>query len=101
MINGGDPFWRAFDARTVRVTLQEDPMGLRRWAPWVPLWAGRSGHQRRVASFPLWIPAAGFALAAWGLGGGRRGAGCCQACGYPRQGLAVAVPCPECGELLG
>lgn len=100
MMHGGEPVVRTFNAWSVRLTLRDDPMGLRRWAPWVPLWTGRSGHQRSCVSFPLWIPAAAFGAAAWWLAGPRRRSGCCPACGYPRQGLATAVPCPECGELL-
>lgn len=102
MLNGGAVRWGWFDARKHRVSARESGRGPVALAL-QPLWDGRSGHQRRLVSLPLWIPFAAFALPGAWLWRRRRGLvrlGGCPACGYDRTGLAAAVPCPECGELL-
>ena len=101
MMHGGAVYWAWTDARRGRLTARADgatlTLALR------PVWDGASGHQKRLASLPMWIPVAMVGVPTWLLWrrlGRLARSGVCPACGYDLAGLAAAVPCPECGELL-
>lgn len=102
MMNGGAVVWHTYDARKGRVTGAESGYATADFAL-RPVWGGVRGHQRRLASVPLWIPLAAILIPTLLLRRRLRGlaaGGACPACGYDLAGLAAAVPCPECGELL-
>lgn len=76
------------------VQLPRDADFTPRALPLTPLWLGM-GANTLVWSVPAW-------LIMWAIGAlreaRRRRANCCGHCGYPRTGLPIDSPCPECGR---
>ena len=62
--------------------------------PWKIYWPGLALN----SSLHCAVLLGAWALVAWAIRMGRVRRGQCAACGYPRKGLILDAPCPECGN---